>query len=267
MFKAFRRIRHSSRWTGVGFVIAGIIAVALPAVARAADPQSLPNFQLPKTLDGHKNKIWCVAFSPDGKSLASGSAGFPAELKLWDLAAGESIATVAAPSSVRWVAFSADGEHLATAEHDNTAKLRDPTSGKVVHELAGHASGLDAVVFSPNGKRFATGSWDKTVRIWDAESGKRQMVLEGHQEPVLTVAYSPDGKIIASASAEWGDPEIKRPTDPSPGQVKLWDSQTGKEMATLVGHTDRVFSIAFSPDGKLLATASFDRTIKLWQRQ
>ncbi|MGE5195624.1 MAG: WD40 repeat domain-containing protein [Deltaproteobacteria bacterium] len=333
------------------FVASASLLAALTTLSRADDPQVPPNFALQKTLDGHKNKVWCVAFSPDGKFLASGSGGFvgtPGELKLWNLATGEATATVDASRSVRWVAFSPDGKHLATAEHDNTAKLRDPASGIVLHELTGHESGLDTVVFAPDsatlattswdktlklwdsasgtllktfsghsqqvytaaftpegkellsgshdgmvkvwlvatasermtvaahdsvihcvafapdGKRFATAGWDTTVRLWDAESGKRQMTLAGHREPVLAIAFSPDGKLLASVSGEWGDPKKKRPTEPGPGELKIWDTATGKEIATLIGHADRIFGVAFSPDGKTLATGSWDGTIKLW---
>lgn len=349
MVDAFRGL--CSKLTAIGLAVAWLSSVSsFPAVA--FEPAPAPTFQLQKTLEGHQNKVWCVTFSPDGKTLASGSGGFvgmPGELILWNPETGEKLATVDAPRSVRWVAYSRDGKHLATAEHDNIAKLRDPATGKVLHDLIGHESGIDTVVFSPDsttlattswdrtiklwdaktgallktfaghpaqvytvdfspdgkellsgshdgtvklwsveagserltvnahenvvhcvvfspdGRRFATAGWDMTVRMWDAESGKAQNVLAGHREPILAVTFSPDGRLLASVSGEWGNREKRSATDPGPGEIKIWDTASGKEITTLVSHADRIFGVAFSPDGKRLATASWDGTIKLWE--
>ena len=100
----------------------------------------------------------------------------------------------------------------------------------------------------------------------DAETGQRLLTLEGHREPVLPLAYSPDGKLLASVSGDWGNPNKPR-NEAGPGEIKLWNAETGKEIVTLGDHADRIFSVAFSPDGKLLATASWDGSIKLWKRQ
>ncbi|HEY2253478.1 MAG TPA: WD40 repeat domain-containing protein, partial [Planctomycetaceae bacterium] len=323
-------------------LIAGFGLLArLAAAARADDPPAKANFVLDKTLEGHIGKVWCVGFSPDGKVLASGSNPYfrnQAELKLWDVATGEVQATLAEQGAVRWVAFSPDGKHLATAEHNGTAKLRDPASGETVHELAGHASGLDCVVFSPDsatvattswdrtimlwdvktgelrktlaghpdkvytaaispdgkslvsgsndgtirmwdvenastrftltahdtlvhnvafapgGKYFATAGWDKLIRFFDTESGKRLRTLEGHTTGVLAIAFSPDGKLLASVGMKVDDKDLS-PDETGRADVKLWDTETGKELATLNGHTDHIYGVAFSPDGKLLATA------------
>jgi WD40 repeat protein len=173
------RIRRQMAPLIAGFGLLASLAVRAPA----DDPPATANFVLDKTLEGHIGKVWCVGFSPDGKVLASGSNPYfrnQAELKLWDVATGEVQATLAEQGAVRWVAFSPDGKHLATAEHNGTAKLRDPASGETVHELAGHASGLDCVVFSPDSVAVATTSWDRTINLWDVKTGELRKTLAGH---------------------------------------------------------------------------------------
>jgi WD40 repeat protein len=319
--------------------------------AAAAEPAAPPQFQLEKTFEGHTTRVWCVAFSYDGKVVASGSnaePGAPAELKLWDTQTGEAKVTVAEPRAVRWVNFSPDGKHLATAEHDGTAKLRDPATGAVRHVLLGHASGLDCAILSPDSKTLATTSWDRTLKLWDADSGELLKTFAGHPDKVFTAAFSPDGKSLLSGSSDgtirlWavasattrmtvtphetlvhnvafapdgksfataGWDKAVRIWDAATGkwektfehgagvlaiafspdgkllasvtmlddrvppegefrkpEVKLWDVETGKEIASLQGHRQHVYGVAFSADGKFLATASFDRTIKLWKRK
>jgi RNA polymerase sigma factor (sigma-70 family) len=212
-----------------------------------------PLAQPSATLAGHKKSVWTVAFSPDGKTLASGSGGtlgIPGELKLWDAATGRVLAGIEESRSIRWVAFSPDGKTIATAEHDNTAKLRDAASGAILRTFAGHGSCLDTAVFSPNGNILATSSWDKTIKLWDVATAQEVKTLQGHDDEVYNVAFSPDGRTVVSACKD--------------GTAKLWDVGTGQARLTLLGHTDVAHSVAFSPDGKTVATASWDRTVKLW---
>ena len=148
------------------------------------------------------------------------------------------------------VAFSPDGQHLASASDDNTVKIWDSATGKELFSLQGHAGPVTSVTFSPDGQRLASGSADKTVKIWDSATGKELFSLQGHAGPVTSVAFSPDGQRLASASED--------------NTVKIWDSATRKELFSLQGHAGPVTSVAFSPDGQRLASGSADKTVKIW---
>ncbi|MCF3574115.1 WD40 repeat domain-containing protein [Planktothrix agardhii 1812] len=202
-------------------------------------------------LETHSSLVYSVSFSPDGKTLASGSGDNT--IKLWDVTTGKEIHTLQGHSSVvSSVSFSPDGKTLASGSDDNTIKLWDVTTGKEIRTLQGHSSSVWSVSFSPDGKTLASGSDDKTIKLWDIITGKEIHTLQGHSSSVSvsSVSFSPDGKTLASGS--WDK------------TIKLWDITTGKEIRTLQGHSSVVSSVSFSPDGKTLASGSDDNTIKLW---
>ncbi|BAZ49856.1 WD-40 repeat-containing protein [Nostoc sp. NIES-4103] len=201
-------------------------------------------------LEGHSNYVWGVAFSPDGKTIAS--ASLDNTVKLWNVATGEEIAILKGHSDeVRDVAFSPDGKTIASASLDKTVKLWNAATGKEINTLKGHSDSVYSVAFSPDGKMIASASADKTVKLWNAATGKEINTLKGHSDSVYSVAFSSDGKTIASASLD--------------KTVKLWNAATGKEINTLKGHSNLVYSVAFSPDCKMIASASGDKTVKLWK--
>ncbi|KAK3346887.1 hypothetical protein B0T25DRAFT_462128 [Lasiosphaeria hispida] len=202
-----------------------------------------------QTLKGHSDNVMAVVFSPDGKTLASGSAD--KTIRLWDMATGTHQQTLEGHSDYVWaVAFSPDGKTLASGSADKTIRLWDTATGTHQQTLEGHSNDVRAVAFSPDGKTLASGSADKTIRLWDTATGTHQQTLEGHSDYVMAVAFSPDGKTLASGSSDM--------------TIRLWDTATGTHQQTLEGHSSYIWAVAFSPDGKTLASGSADMTIRLW---
>jgi tetratricopeptide (TPR) repeat protein len=200
-------------------------------------------------LEEHTSRVWSVSFSPDGKTLASGSAD--KTIKLWEVATGKPITTLTGHTSRVWsVSFSPDGKTLASGSADKTIKLWEVATSKPITTLTGHTSTVNSVSFSPDGKTLASASSDKTIKLWDVATGKLITTLTGHTSRVWSVSFSPDGKTLASGSFD--------------KTIKLWDVATGKLITTLTRHTSPVNSVSFSPDSTTLASASSDKTIKLW---
>ena len=193
--------------------------------------------------------VLAVAFSPDGKLLATGDGN--SEVHVWQVADGQQLLTYRGHGNWIWsVAFSPDGTMLASGSADQTVRLWDVHTGRALKVLLGHTHSVRSVAFSPDGTKLASASSDRTVRLWDVRTGQAVNTLEDHTNWVWSVAWSPDGNAIATTSDDQ--------------TVKLWDADTGQLVKTLLNHTDSVLSVAWSLDGTKIASGSSDQTIKLW---
>ena len=197
-------------------------------------------------LQGHTGRIRSVEFSPDGKTLATGSEDLTA--RLWDAATGAELRTLKGhEGTVFSVSFSPDGKTLATASSDLTAKLWDIGS---VPEISALKTPDFRAIFSPSRDQPVVASfWSQAVKLLDPKDGRVVAVSEGHTSAVWSAAFSPEGAILATGDGG--------------GVVKLWNTGT-QQVMTVTAHTDTVSSLMFSPDGRVLATTSYDKTGKLW---
>ncbi|MFP5271772.1 WD40 domain-containing protein [Coleofasciculus sp.] len=213
---------------------------------------------LVRTLSGHNDYIYSVTFSPNGKRLAS--TGADGMVRLWQVD-GQLIRTISAhKNGAQWVSFSPNGEILASAGSDQTIKLWTE-DGQLWKTLTGHKGKVNSVAFSPDGQLIASASDDRTVKLWNTQ-GQLIKTLSQPERWVLNVTFSADSQLIAAASAD--------------NTVRLWN-RDGMLLKTFKGHSDRVTAVSFSPTKQaqetpnspatpvILASASYDKTIKLWQ--
>ncbi|MBW4598211.1 MAG: NACHT domain-containing protein [Calothrix sp. FI2-JRJ7] len=200
------------------------------------------------TMEGHTNWVRSIAFSSNGKMLASASDD--KTVMLWDTSTGQCLKTLKGHQQRVWsVAISPNCNIIASASEDKTIRLWRLDTGEY-KVLEKHINWVRCVAFSPDGSILASGSSDKSVILWDATSGEYLKTLQAHTARVRSIAFSQDGKILASSSDD--------------SKIILWDIESGKELKTLIGHKSWVRSVAFHPKRNLLASAGEDCDVIIW---
>ena len=202
------------------------------------------------TLNGHKDCIYSVAWSPDGKLIASGS--YDKMVKLWDASTGREARNLQDHiDAVFAVAFSPDGKRLASASQDRTVKIWDVATGKRLYTLSDASDGLTSMAYSPSGDKLAASGYDKTIYIWQLGDDDGHLVhsLIADEDSLLSMVWSHDGKTLVTASSD--------------GSIRFRDANLD-----LKGVADRqadwVEALDASPDGKWLAAGRYNGSVSLY---
>lgn len=215
------------------------------------------------TYCGHADRVMGLAWSPDGKYIASASAD--KTVQVWDASTGKTIISYSKHTEwVKAVTWSPDGTRIASAGADMTVHLWDVMTGRTVLVYRGHSNIVTTLAWSPNGRYIASGGYDRTIAVWDAFTGEDFGFYHGHapQNMINAVAWSPGGRFIASASDDrtvhiWPVEHIR-------GIVFKQKRSFKKSIFVYSGHTEWVKAVAWSPNGKRIASGSWDNTVHLW---
>jgi eukaryotic-like serine/threonine-protein kinase len=201
------------------------------------------------TYRGHSMFVSTVAWSPDGKRIASCSGDDT--VQVWDATNGNTILTYHGHSSYVYdLAWSPDGKRIVSCDNDGTVQIWNATDGKHILTYPGDPMYVSAVTWSPDGRYIASGGSDSTVKVWDASNGHTVLTYSEHDDVIVTVRWSPNGKYIASGS----DDET----------AQVWDATDGNTITTYTGHNDTVNAVAWSPDSTSIVSGSADATAQVW---
>jgi hypothetical protein len=205
------------------------------------------DWKLLNVLRGHDDVVFSVAFTPDGNRLATGS--FDHTVGLWDVASHQKLKTYTGHSDfVYAVAFGPDGKKLASAGKDRIVRLVEIDTGKSLFTFSGMENDIMALAFSPDGKRVVSSGFETALYWWNTETGEQVKAMGGHSVAVHEIAFSKDGKRVISGGGD--------------RTLRLWDGNT---MAALrnAGVNSVIYAVAISPNGKLIASGTFDGLVRL----
>ena len=232
-----------------------LVIVLVLYVLSSADGTGLSEMQAQPSLHstnlvpqiGHYSSVMSLAYSPDGKRIASGD--WDKAVRIWDADTGELVTVLLGhEAAVRALAYSPDGTHVVSGSVDTTVRVWNISTG-ASRVLKGHQGSVYSLSYSPNGEYLASGSVDTTIRVWNISTGASR-VLKGHQGSVYSLSYSPNGEYLASGSVDT--------------TIRVWDITTGETTVVLEGHRDAVYSLAYSPDGNDIASGGSDSTVRIW---
>jgi WD40 repeat protein len=236
-----------------------VLAAALDTTVRLWDVTTDKELHFLKW-ESQDSYVGAVAFSPDGKTLLTGSGD--GRIRFWDVATGKMVRELPGrQEGIAGLFFTPDGKRIVSGGSDMTIHVRDAATGKELHDFAGHKGRVAGLAYSPDGKLLATAGQDGTLRLWSGTKEVRRLVIEGAGE-AKAVAFAPDGKTLAAALAPAGHMRA----DAAFSGIYLWDVATGQKLRRLPGPRHlpgEPYSLAFAPDGRSLAAADFDKTIRL----
>ncbi len=211
------------------------------------------------TCKGPGSELWSWAFSPDGKLFSSGREDGTASI--WDAATGSLLATCRGHANkILGVSFSPDGTRLLSTSSDGTVRQWGVATGREVEPpYDRHSGDVTAAVFSPDGRWVASAGTDRTVRVWQATGRQDVAVLHGHTGPVAGLAFAPDGRRLASVSHR-----TRLVGEAVDGTIRVWDVDPQATLPVLRGHGSYVYPVAYSPDGRWIASGDWDKRLRLW---
>ncbi|MEO6588828.1 MAG: caspase family protein [Pyrinomonadaceae bacterium] len=231
----------------VSFLASGDGFVSNAGTNLAESDQQKPELVLQT---GHSRSVLSVVFSPDNKSVASGS--FDNTIKIWEFGTGRELRALDGHTgAVKTLDYSTDGQLLASGGNDKTIRIWDVTSGAEIKSFTVEDGSIEKVAISSDGSKISAGVSDGKIYVWEVSSGRELFKFTENTAAVTALEFNRDGTLLASGSAD--------------NIIKIRELNKGKKVEELKGHTDKIMVLQFSSNGDTLASGSADKTVRLWK--